>query len=717
MADVGFVGRRDSARKFEVSAAGLGIDLITYSPDGSGRPEGRSSGTHTLDDCVARSKVITVEFGCEHDTYCAAMDVADRKLRPNSSAIHLAHEPLAARYVFRDCGFDVAEFAEVDSGDDEGVQRFARQHGWPVRLRPSHWGLGVPAVHGVRPHSVLDQVWAGSSAQRWLLETWEPLAPQLAVVTARRPSGGQAVLGVIANPAHDCQSRGEMPVSASIRERAVSTTKSIADGLNATGIVTVQFVCSSDGRLLVDGFTYGPAACAAASCVTDDTMITAHLQAILDLDPDRSMHPRAQPLHAAAATQQATTFHAASTTNVEAGRPTAPTIAKVAQIDGLEQALDRQVVPVGIVGGGQLARMMVLAAARLGIEVCVLARSADDAVCSILPDVMFGDPDDPRVLEEFTRRCQIVTFDHENVDPALVDALTRIGRIIRPGAATLRACDKASQRVQFAALGFPVPPFAVISNSNEMTVFARANGGWPVVAKARRGGYDGRGVRFVDGEEQAIVACALAGSDGMLIEPALDIERELAVLVARRPGGDHVVYPVVDVHTSNFVCESLVVPAQLEPGIAAAARTIAVELAHVLDAVGILAVEFFVVDGQVLVNEIAPRPHNTGHFTIEGCVTSQFENHLRAVLDLPLGSTALVAPGVATTNVFGGGDGVDPRTRASRALTFDRAHLHLYAKQARTGRKLGHITVLDDDPQAALATARRARDALAQEPT
>ena len=135
-----------------------------------------------------------------------------------------------------------------------------------------------------------------------------------------------------------------------------------------------------------------------------------------------------------------------------------------------------------------------------------------------------------------------------------------------------------------------------------------------------------------------------------------------------------------------------------------------------LDAVGILAVEFFVVDGQVMVNEIAPRPHNTGHFTIEGCVTSQFENHLRAVLDLPLGSTALVAPGVATANVFGGADGVDPRSRVSRALTFDRAHLHLYGKQARAGRKLGHITVLDDDPQAALATARHARNALAQEP-
>ena len=364
--------------------------------------------------------------------------------------------------------------------------------------------------------------------------------------------------------------------------------------------------------------------------------------------------------------------------------------------------------PLGIVGGGQLARMMVLAAARLGIGVSVLARSTDDAVCSVLPDVVFGEPDDPQTLEEFTRRCRVVTFDHEGVDPSLVDALTRLGRVIRPGAMTLRACDKADQRAQFASLGFPVPPFAVVSNAAEMAEFARTTGGWPIVAKARRGGYDGRGVRFVDGEEQALLACALGGGGGVLVEPALSIERELAVLVARRPGGQHVVYPVVDVHTRDFVCESVNVPAKLDPDLAAAA----VSIADVLDTVGVLAVEFFVVDGQLVVNEIAPRPHNTGHFTIEGCVTSQFENHLRAVLDLPLGSTALVASGVATANVFGGADSVDPRTRTAQALGFDRAHVHLYGKTVRSGRKLGHITVLDDDPQAALATALAARDAL-----
>ena len=374
-------------------------------------------------------------------------------------------------------------------------------------------------------------------------------------------------------------------------------------------------------------------------------------------------------------------------------------------------------VSMGIVGGGQLARMMVLAAARLGIDVCVLANSVDDPVCSILPDVMFGAPDDPQVLDEFTRRCRVVTFDHENVDPVLVDTLTILGRVIRPGAATLRACDKAVQRVQFTALGLPVPPFAVISTVDEMAQFASANGGWPVIVKAPLGGYDGRGVRFVDGEEQAIEVVSLADGRGLLVEPALAIERELAVIVARRPGGQHVVYPIVDVHTRNFACDSLVVPAQLPEALARQAVAIAVALAEALDTVGLLAVELFVVDGRIMINEIAPRPHNTGHYTIEGCVTSQFENHIRAVLDLPLGSTALVAPAVATVNVFGGADGLDPQTRLERALAFDGAHVNLYGKKSRPGRKLGHITVLGDDPQVALSTARQARNALMEEAT
>ena len=719
-APVGFVGGHASATRFERAARDLGIELIVFTPDWPepldeiGAMATRSTAA-TFDDLVTRSAVITVDHGCDHQTYRDLMDAAGRKLRPSSSTIHLAHDPLAARYVFQDCGFSVAEFEEIDSGDDDAVERFGRRHGWPVRLIAPRWGPAEAAVHVVRPSSVLDQAWADSSGQLWLLEACEPAAPQLTVVIARRPSGEQIVNPVTVRPDQGGRPQHLQPVAAPIVECAIATAVSIADGLDATGVVTVKFVYGNDGRLLVDDFAIGPDVDPLLGVALDDSLVAVHLRAILDW----RLHPAPYPtrLRAIAAPRfqsmkQQVMTQTTSISEPDGITPTTAGNGATATVDSFEQPVpDFEIAHVGIVGGGQLARMMVLAAARLGIEVSVLARPTDEAIRSIVPHVVLGDPADPRVLDDFTRRCQVVTFDHENVDPDVIDALTRLGRVIRPGAAALRACDKGSQRIQLAALGFPVPPFTVAPSADQMTNFARSNGGWPVVAKSRRGGYDGRGVRFVDGEEQAIVACTVAADGGLLIEPALAIERELAVLVARRPGGKHVVYPVVEAHTRNFVCDSLVVPAQIDPAIASEAAKIAIEIADVLDVVGILAVEFFIVDGNLIVNEIAPRPHNTGHFTIEGCVTSQFENHLRAVLDIPLGSTDLVAPAVATANVLGGSDGVDPRTRTASALVFDRAHVHLYAKQARTGRKLGHVTVLDADPRIALATARQARDA------
>ena len=709
---VGFVGGRESARKFEQAAWGLGVELIVFTPDWPGETEdigeiATSFAADTLDDLVARSTMITLGYGCDHRTFCTLMDAAERKLRPNSSTIHLAHDPLAARHVFQDGGFAVAEFEEIDSGDTEAVQRFGRRYGWPVRLRAARWGPARPAVHVVRPYSVLDQAWANSSGQLWLLESYEPMAPRLTVVIARRPSGQEVVYPVIVDTGRDCRQDHQSPDTASLQQRAISTARSIVDVLDATGLVSVRFVYGQDGRLAVDDYAYGPDVYPAAGAATDDSLVAVHLCAILDRRLDSTS--TAEPNRRSALDRPARVQSPAP----ELQQQPVP----LGDRSPGHSLSTSESVPLGIVGGGQLARMMVLAAARLGVEVHVLARPTDDAILSILPHVVLGDPGDPRALDEFTRRCQVVTFDHENVDPDVIDALTRLGRVIRPGAAALRACDKAIQRTQLASLGFPVPPFTVASTAAEITNFARSNGGWPVVAKTRRGGYDGHGVRFVDGEEQAIAACSIAAEGGLLIEPALSVERELAVLVARRPGGEHVVYPVVEAHTRNFVCDSLVAPAQIDPALASEAVSIAVEIADVLDAVGILAVEFFVVDGTLVVNELAPRPHNTGHFTIEGCVTSQFENHLRAVLDLPLGSAALVAPAVATANVLGGADGIDPRTRTARALAFDRAHVHLYAKHARSGRKLGHVTALDADPQIALATARHARDALNEEPS
>lgn len=368
---------------------------------------------------------------------------------------------------------------------------------------------------------------------------------------------------------------------------------------------------------------------------------------------------------------------------------------------------------VGIVGGGQLARMTVLAAGRLGVQVRVLATPKDESARAVWPHVEDGDPDDARVLERFSRECDVLTFDHESVDPEIVEALTVLGRAVRPGAASLRMCDKAAQRAALATLGFPVPAFTVARTVAEIEEFARANGGWPVYAKAPRGGYDGKGVRLVDGSEQAMVALALARGGGpLLVEEALPVDRELSVLLARRPGGEMVVYPVTETFQRDGVCRATAAPAAIDTSLALDAVELARSIATHIDHVGLLAVELFVVDGRIIVNELAARPHNSGHWTIDGAVTSQFENHLRAVLDLPLGDTSPRAAAVAMVNVLGPADGRDPADGLARALAVEGAHVHLYGKRPRPGRKLGHVTVLASDVATALHRASRAVDAL-----
>ncbi len=349
---------------------------------------------------------------------------------------------------------------------------------------------------------------------------------------------------------------------------------------------------------------------------------------------------------------------------------------------------------VGIVGGGQLARMLVHAAQRLGVQTRILAAPGAAEAVEHHGPVDTGDPLDPKVLDEFCRSCDAVTLENESIDAEVVEALARLGRPVRPGAGALRLTDKARQRTTLATLGFPVPPHAICTSVREITDFA-ARHGWPVVAKQPRGGYDGRGVHWLESDEQAMVALAVAGPGGrLLVEPALRIERELAVLVARRADGEHVVYPVVDTVQRNGICHSTIAPSVLDPALLAEATTIAVQIAHTVDAVGVFAVELFVVDGHIVVNEVAPRPHNSGHFTIDGCVTSQFENHLRAVLGWPLGSTALRAGAVAMVNVLGGPGDHDPRANLPLALADPDVHVHLYGKQAKAGRKLGHVTAL-----------------------
>jgi 5-(carboxyamino)imidazole ribonucleotide synthase len=366
---------------------------------------------------------------------------------------------------------------------------------------------------------------------------------------------------------------------------------------------------------------------------------------------------------------------------------------------------------LGVLGAGQLARMDQQAAIALDIDLRLLADGPSDAAVLAGAEAVVGDHGDLDVLRAFAADVDVVTFEFEGVDNALLRTLEDEGhRLVPPPAAKLFAQDKLHQRRGLGAAGFPVPPFEHARTAVDVAEFA-ATHGWPVVLKAPRGGYDGRGVAVIaDAQEAAAFLQPLP--DGALVEPALRIERELAVQVARTSDGTTAAYPVVETVQHEAMLRELVAPAEVDDALAAEAVDLAVRIVEHIGALGLVAVELFVTPDGLQVNELAMRPHNSGHYSIEGAVTSQFEQHVRAALDLPLGATDLVAPAAVTVNVVGPADGSDPRSRLREALAVPGAHVHLYGKGARPGRKLGHVTALGPDVATARATAWRAAELL-----
>lgn len=368
-----------------------------------------------------------------------------------------------------------------------------------------------------------------------------------------------------------------------------------------------------------------------------------------------------------------------------------------------------------MVGAGQLARMSQQAAVDLDVELVVLAESdRDPAVLAGAPHRL-GGPRDREALHAVAAEAPVMTFDHELVPGALLRELEAASHVLRPGAAALAfAQDKLHARAELAAAGFPVPAFRPVSGPAEVAAFAEEHG-WPVVLKARSGGYDGRGVLVVDKPDE-LPELAWVGDDGRpgwLVEEHLDLAAELAAVVARRPSGETVAYPVVRTTQVDGICTHLVAPAGVAAATEAEASRLAIHLAERIGATGICALELFVTgDGRLLVNELALRPHNSGHATIEACVTSQFHNHLRAVLDWPLGATDLVAPAAAMVNVITPDADVDPAANLPAALAVDGAAVHLYAKASRRGRKVGHVTALGATTAGALDVAQAAVDIL-----
>lgn len=343
---------------------------------------------------------------------------------------------------------------------------------------------------------------------------------------------------------------------------------------------------------------------------------------------------------------------------------------------------------IGVIGGGQLARMMAEPAAALNIELVALVEAEDSSAAQVLPLSHIGSAQDPQHITELAEQVDVLTFEHEHVDNPTLHALRAKGISVQPGPDALtHAQNKITMRTKLEALEVPCPRWAQVHTAEDLAAFADEVG-WPVVVKTPTGGYDGKGVAVVDNPEEV----TWWGNCPLLVEEKVNFEREVAALVARRPNGELKSWPVVETIQENGVCAKVISPApDVDP---AQAAEIAEKIAVGLDVTGVLAVEMFATtDGRLLVNELAMRPHNSGHVTIDGHRTSQFEQHLRAVLDLPLGDTSQREPWVVMVNVLGS-NLEDPTSVYPQLFeAYPNAKVHWYGKSVRPGRKLGHVTV------------------------
>ena len=369
---------------------------------------------------------------------------------------------------------------------------------------------------------------------------------------------------------------------------------------------------------------------------------------------------------------------------------------------------------VGMIGSGQLARMSVGPAAELGITLSVLSTEPTDSAALVAAHAPVGHHTDRERVLEFARHCDVVTFDHEHVPADVLEAVAESGVPMHPTPEALRyAQDKLAMRVRLGAMNVPCPRWAQALATADAEEFG-AEVGWPVVAKTPRGGYDGKGVRVVGSADE--LTDWLDGSAPILLEEKVEFSRELAVLVARSPSGQAAAWPVVETVQTDGICTEVLAPAPgLDRGLAAEATEAGLRIAGELGVTGVLAVEMFEVvndDGRpgFVVNELAMRPHNSGHWTMDGAVTGQFEQHLRAVLDLPLGSPAPRDRWTVMANVLGGD--VEELYSTYRHLMARDPFLkvHLYGKTVRPGRKIGHVNVGGVDLADLRERARHAAD-------
>ena len=342
---------------------------------------------------------------------------------------------------------------------------------------------------------------------------------------------------------------------------------------------------------------------------------------------------------------------------------------------------------VGVIGAGQLARMSIAPATALGVNLLLLAADSNDSAAQITQHVV-GDYTDLQTVREFAAQCDVVTFEHELIPLSIVKALEAEGVVVRPSsAAFMYSQDKAAMREKLKS--FPSPKFQIVTTIDQVTEF-------PVIAKAISGGYDGRGVWKVNSAQE--LGDLLQQMPKLLVEELIEFDYEIAVMVARSPHGQATTWAPTQTVQKNGICVRTISPApQLPAALNEKAQKLALDIAAEVGVVGVMAVEMFVKGDELFINELAMRPHNSGHWTIEGSCTSQFEQHLRAVLDLPLGDPSMTAPIAVMGNILGGSKTDMYRPYLHLMARTPALSFHQYKKDVRPGRKIGHVTLLGKD--------------------
>jgi 5-(carboxyamino)imidazole ribonucleotide synthase len=368
---------------------------------------------------------------------------------------------------------------------------------------------------------------------------------------------------------------------------------------------------------------------------------------------------------------------------------------------------------IGIVGGGQLGTMMILEAKRLGFYVVTLDPSADCPSHSISDELIVAPFNDEKAYIELADKVDVITYEFEHIH---VEALEKEGKPVYPSIASLKIIkNKLTQNETLHKHNIPLPRFAPVNSVDDILVLGDEPAfGYPLMLKATLGGYDGKGVTFISDktEVESAYQSLGAGSIGLMIEEFVDFDREISIIATRGIDGERVIYPPAENEHKNSILDVTIAPARIKPSIAQKAIDIADKVMEVFDGVGTFGVEMFVTkDNEVLVNEVAPRPHNSGHFTIEACFANQFENHIRAITGLPLGNTDLIAPAVML-NLIGESNGPAKLLGLEEAYKKDaNLHVHFYGKaDSKIDRKMGHVTLMGKTIEETLERAMQAKE-------